>query len=898
MKYNFSRATKKIMDSFFRTIAKTGTLVSLDRFIWVTKADDTGDIISRVQKPSPLLSLSRLITKLGFRLIGACFTGKLKYLSRIRQLDAFRLHIYNMRRHHGSPYVVKYLKFSQLAIQKAIAGTPVSSLRELEPALMFPYLSAGGLPKFIPVRDRRLMLLNGSSSVIRWWLTLYSIYRVISIPGVLKLSTITDPLTVKESDVLEVADSIKKLIDPSMFDLTLLRRQARFLFIEKASATTKLSWMGFLSDALALKASGQMEPLIRFLGLIGNYDLIRVLVYIYEGLRAHHNAFGLTTDLYLSEVIKGSPVGRLGTKDEAAGKVRVFAMVDVWTQSALRPLHDVLFAFLRTLPNDATFDQDASVMRCQAKVATSSKSFGYDLSAATDRLPIILQMEIIDALVPGLGPVWREVLVGRGYALKGHGVLHYSVGQPMGALSSWAMLAVTHHYIAQLAALQARAESNTISSFWDLGVDDSSARLPVPWYVGYEVLGDDIVFFEEDVGIKYLAIMAKIGVPINTTKSVMATNQSFEFAKVTGHRGQNVSAVSWAMFMSQPSLMGRAGIGYAMLRKQIVRTRVISWLTRLSRESKYTQGSPNVFFLALGTMYAKAGRLPFFDFLYSIMQRSAGAFNVYQTLLEKANISTLQRAITDLVAVPVGVVEVKNPLEKRRGWKAEEFELKQTLVTTLNAFLHGSIIDGKTVNALNPAKDAALLARSILLAPSIHLSITDVDVLDHKKVFTLDKRALKALDSREAFIHHLFIFLYVQIYDQLIMLYTDISSSSADFLGLSLEELLALVDKVDRYKEVLALLVRANKKLAGELPPDRNLMESPLKVLEFLLFEGDPFGPPQDGSPAAVSFGQSAFEYMYALERLENLPITDNLLLGEADPASAYLSSYGPVYSF
>jgi hypothetical protein len=53
-------------------------------------------------------------------------------------------------------------------------------------------------------------------------------------------------------------------------------------------------------------------------------------------------------------------IGKLSTKKEAAGKVRVFAMVDVWTQSLLKPLHLALFEFLKSLPNDGTFDQNAS----------------------------------------------------------------------------------------------------------------------------------------------------------------------------------------------------------------------------------------------------------------------------------------------------------------------------------------------------------------------------------------------------------------------------------------------------------------------------------------------------------------------------------------------------------
>lgn len=61
------------------------------------------------------------------------------------------------------------------------------------------------------------------------------------------------------------------------------------------------------------------------------------------------------------------PLGRLKEKHEAAGKLRIFAMVDSLTQAALGPLHRCLFDFLRQLPNDATFDQRASVKRCQEK---------------------------------------------------------------------------------------------------------------------------------------------------------------------------------------------------------------------------------------------------------------------------------------------------------------------------------------------------------------------------------------------------------------------------------------------------------------------------------------------------------------------------------------------------
>lgn len=130
-------------------------------------------------------------------------------------------------------------------------------------------------------------------------------------------------------------------------------------------------------------------------------------------------------------------VGQLALKEEAAGKIRVFAMVDVWTQSILRPLHQFLFSFLKSLPNDGTHNQEASIQRCFEKSKVAGCSFGYDLSAATDRLPIALQMSVLE---PIFGKefvlAWHKVLVGRSYDLKDVGSLNYSVGQPMGALSS------------------------------------------------------------------------------------------------------------------------------------------------------------------------------------------------------------------------------------------------------------------------------------------------------------------------------------------------------------------------------------------------------------------------------------------------------------------------------
>lgn len=141
--------------------------------------------------------------------------------------------------------------------------------------------------------------------------------------------------------------------------------------------------------------------------------------------------------------------------------------------------------------------------------------------------------------------------------LIGHVKYRYSVGQPMGALSSWAMLAVTHHLIVQMCAKE-------------LG-----KVLPGEWYSNYELLGDDIILFDGDVATLYLSYMEKLGVGITLSKSVVSTNETIEFAKVTGYYGHNVSAISWKMFMSQRSLMGRANIVYSLMNKGIAPSHLI-----------------------------------------------------------------------------------------------------------------------------------------------------------------------------------------------------------------------------------------------------------------------------------------------------------------------------------
>jgi len=410
---------------------------------------------------------------------------------------------------------------------------------------------------------------------------------VIDILGELKIQTIFAAQSSKPEVLSSVASQffsfLKESSMTSMFNKSILFRTAHILFLETASSTKTVAWTGVLSDPAVLARLKLLGYARNILHLLGQTDLILLLDSVSgketltpdpvtegEGIFSHAKI----------QNPQGVYAGKLSTKKEPAGKIRVFAMVTVWDQMVLKPIHDMCFAFLKGLPNDGTFDQHRSELRARSKALLAGRSYGYDLTAATDRLPVFLQAMILNLIIPELGNNWSLLLTRRQYYLyipselygsfgipkgrveqerllkrggkvpnvltfagvdvpvmydsegKPYVVLNYSVGQPMGALSSWAMLAVTHHFLVQFAYRRAYKVPMSLPFTADT------------WYTGYELLGDDIILFDQLVAQEYLILLDEIGVPINTTKSVVATVPVTEFAKVTSHLGNNVSALS------------------------------------------------------------------------------------------------------------------------------------------------------------------------------------------------------------------------------------------------------------------------------------------------------------------------------------------------------------------
>lgn len=484
----------------------------------------------------------------------------------VRQVAAFVFFCKRIAAHSGLKGLVIYLKASQVLLQQSVGGFRVVDLTELK---VRPARNRAGVPLIIPAGVRVKISRDRDIPSIKLWMTLLGLYRVLEFKGKLSFNTITDQGVPLGKFLPEWEAFIKDVFIPNLRKeiRTNPRLRPLSLFpILKSGPTTETG----LANTSAFSLVKAARVLVKFPRMLSAYESISVglgfpalVARIKIAAMADHKKL----DYLLPMTLGGDPqpkqpsaldwrpwgiflkdpftdkfingdyfLGKLGFKVEPAGKVRVFAMVDAWTQWLLEPLHKYIFAIIAQIAQDGTFDQLKPIRRLQDKYALNPRKRTFasiDLSAATDRLPISLQQVILKHLLEGVVPDpvsfannWRELLVGRPYQVKFNSEiqkqaicpkthptgLFYSVGQPMGALSSWAMLALTHHAMMQWSCYKV---------YGNIG-----------WFRDYGVLGDDGVILNGKVVNEYRRLLSKIGVSAGLAKSILAKGKFvIEFAK-------------------------------------------------------------------------------------------------------------------------------------------------------------------------------------------------------------------------------------------------------------------------------------------------------------------------------------------------------------------------------
>jgi len=213
---------------------------------------------------------------------------------------------------------------------------------------------------------------------------------------------------------------------------------------------------------------------------------------------------------------KRSLIRKISYFSDKEGKTRVIAILDYWSQTALRPLHDALNGVLRKIRSDCTFNQN----HFRSCLPPFGPYFSIDLSNATDRMPLALQLRVIGLVIgEDRAAAWARLLVGHEFAVQGSPVpVKYGCGQPMGAYSSWCAMALTHHVLVQVAALRAGK----------------------PHFWAYALLGDDLVIANAAVATEYRALLQTLDMPVSEAKTHVSED-TYEFAKRWIHAGEEVT---------------------------------------------------------------------------------------------------------------------------------------------------------------------------------------------------------------------------------------------------------------------------------------------------------------------------------------------------------------------
>lgn len=392
----------------------------------------------------------------------------------------------------GGVWAIGRVKATRLAYTRYLCGAPL-----LDSPGFGVQLSPEGLPG--PLDE---LFRDMKPSHVRLGLSLLGISRII--PGWKSpdLSPIIDPPESANLSYYGLALSgiVKEL------GWKLPRPVWTEVHVSTKAGPNAQAMVGAIEDAHLLT-----EAQISNLSVLGGEELVRSIgVHRSISLGAWQEILGLKP--------KGLTSKLSLVKDKEA-KCRIVAILDYWSQSALKPLHDAEMHFLGSLKADCTFNQGGF----RRSLSRSGPYHSLDLTAATDRVPIAIQEPVLATLVGSeeYAAAWRVACVDRDFRLTwgDRSVVRYACGQPMGAYSSWATFAITHHAIVRLAALRAGLTTR---------------------FTNYALLGDDIVIANDAVAREYRAILSDLGVSISEQKTHVSPD-TFEFAKRWIQRGVEVT---------------------------------------------------------------------------------------------------------------------------------------------------------------------------------------------------------------------------------------------------------------------------------------------------------------------------------------------------------------------
>lgn len=394
----------------------------------------------------------------------------------------------------GSLMTVKMIKLIRLHVTRYLCGEPLLQSNDCGVGI-----NKQGLPKALgPLLE--FVSRDQPSSTLRILMTLLMVSRIIEARGKVDYSSITQGGPEVSGALLsEYREVITDL------NLKLDRPQWTTSHLSTKAGPNAQAMVGSITDLFHLP-----ESLVEALSVVGGPSL-QVRINLLRG------NFSLSSWNERFKIKDKSLIRKLSIVHDREGKERVIAIFDYWSQTALKPLHDILMDTVSSFKGDCTYDQQSS----SRWLKVPGPYYSLDLTAATDRFPISIQEAVLAEVIdPEYAENWRRVMVDYEFKVPNESrAVKYGAGQGMGAYSSWATFALCHHLTVRVAAKRA----------------GYTAR-----WSNYSLLGDDIVLTNPRVVQEYRAIMREVGVDINSSKTHTSLTM-YEFAKRWYRSGEEIS---------------------------------------------------------------------------------------------------------------------------------------------------------------------------------------------------------------------------------------------------------------------------------------------------------------------------------------------------------------------
>jgi hypothetical protein len=421
----------------------------------------------------------------------------------VKEYNSFSEHI---AIHKGRVTQVKILKDLHSRTKLACVGV-ISHDMSLANHWISPRADTG-LPKVLPSLSK---LVGGDKWAKRLACSLTSQVESMRLPPSHDIRTITDPSTARPQELalwsLWCEDYSKRHWKQRYPDPD---KDIKYHTSTSAGPNGGASLVSSIYDALLLMESQHREQFYSWCSTFQRDDLIKMLMSTSKSVSELRFRFK-----HLNKIIlRKSPLhlAKLLYLPDKAGKTRIVYCLSWWIQEILHPIHHGLYKLLYTIKQDGTKSHSEAAAIVKQWTAEGRKLWSIDLTAATDRFPKELQVAVMKGILGSeKASAWSQIMAIKPWSEFHESYIEYRVGQPMGAKTSWAIFALTHHTVLRLLCLHWKTPENP-----------------------YVIIGDDIVIANDNVAKSYIGLLDDLGVPYSKGKTIFpkeGDQPSAEFAK-------------------------------------------------------------------------------------------------------------------------------------------------------------------------------------------------------------------------------------------------------------------------------------------------------------------------------------------------------------------------------